>query len=388
MTETTKFDDSLPEGFGQTNYSNTRYETWRLKDDSTLTLGLFPPMKSLLQSGQLFEYWAIHWGWKGTNGDPSKKPFHRPFLCLNKKDYGMTVHECPADVLRKKYQDRVQSIQVRGKELGKDEAAIKRATHKDVDWLREHGVDGKARMYAYDKSGRVGVLEIPYSLAKSLKDEMKKLTNGHYPGTDKNINPTGRVGVFFEFARVGKAGPKSDSVQPHRINKTIQGEEVQVLDFYRIPDSLLQTAQNVLPDLIELRDRQRLSDEQVQQLVDATEAGGGSVEPDVVDNIIGIKHPIRVEQENWSNEMPLQPVTTSTPKVVPQVAEDDVLFGETMPPRVEVKAAPVAPKAEAPRAEVKPASVAPKAVAPVVKAEPVDIEVPVATDSDFDSLFS
>ena len=386
MTENTKFDDSLPEGFGQTNYSNTRYETWRLKDDSSLTLGIFPPMKCLLQSGQLFEYWAIHWGWKGTNGDPSKKPFHRPFLCLNKKDYGMTVHECSADVLRKKYQDRVQSIQVRGKELGKDEAAIKRATQKDVDWLREHGVDGKARLYAYDKAGRVGVLEIPYSLAKSLKDEMRKLTNGHYPGTDKNINPTGRVGVFFEFTRVGKAGPKSDSVQPHRINKTIQGEEVQVLDFYRIPDSLLQTAQSVLPDLIELRDRQRLTDEQVQQLVDATEAGGGSVEPNVVDSIIGIKRPIRVEQDNWANEMPLAPVTTSTPKVAPVVAEDDVLFGETLPPKAEVKAAPAVQKIEAPKPEP-PKPPAPKVapVPPVVKEEPA---ATVVSDSDFDSLFS
>jgi hypothetical protein len=254
--------------------------------------------------------------------------------------------------------------------------------------LREHGVDGKARLYAYDKAGRVGVLEIPYSLAKSLKEEMKKLTNGHYPGTDKNINPTGRIGVFFEFARVGKAGPKSDSVQPHRINKVIQGEEVQVLDFFRIPDCLLQTAQDALPDLIELRDRQRLTDEQVQKLVDATEIGGGSVEPNVVDEIMGVKKAIRVEQENWANEMPLAPITTSTPKAAPQVAEDDVLFGETLPPKVEVKVTPVAPKVEAPKVEAPkveaPKVEAPKPVAPVAKAESAAI----VSDDDFDSLFS
>lgn len=381
MTETNQttdrnFDDILPEGFGKTNYSNTRFETWRLKDDSSLILGFFPPMKSLRQNNSLFEFWTNHWGWAGQNGDPSKKPFQRPFLCLCIKDYGMIKKECVVCNLRKKYLDRVEAIKVRGKALGKTDEECKKAAAKELEWLRVHGVDSKARLYAYDKAGQVGVLEVPYSLAKQLREEMKKLTSRHYPGTEKAINPTGRVGVFFEFTRVGKASPKSDSVRPHMLNKTIQGEEVQVLDLYRIPDDTLKLAMNVLPDLTELRDRNRITDAQAEALVKATEEGQGAVDPQVVDSILGVRK-APVEAEAWTKETTPAPVT---PKVAPQVVSDDELFGEKMPPKVE---APVSLKSENPVVIVTP---------PTVTFVPTTVEIkseaPVASNEDFDSLFA
>lgn len=391
MTETTQtttdrnFNDDLIEGFGKTNYSNTRYETWRLKDDSSYVLGIFPPMKSLLQNNSLFEFWTNHWGWAGQNGDPSKKPFQRPFLCLCIKDYGMIRKECVVCNLRKKYLDRVEAIKVRGKALGKTDEECKKAAAKELEWLRVHGVDSKARLYAYDKAGQVGILEIPYSLAKQLREEMKKLTGRHYPGTEKPINPTGRVGVFFEFIRIGKASPKSDSVRPHMLNKTIQGEEVQVLDLYRIPDDTLKLALNVLPDLAEFRDRNKITDNQAEALVKATEEGQGAVDPQVVDSILGIRK-TPIEAEAWTQEVAL----AVTPKTTSQVVSDDELFGEKLPPRVE----PVTEIHKPALPTVKENSKLPDVPSPSRHndlAFPITVikpEVQVASDAEFDSLFA
>jgi len=395
MTEQTRNfdDDTLPEGFGKTNYSATRYETWRLKDDSSLILGFFPPMKSLLKSNQLFEFWTNHWGWAGQNGDVSKKPFQRPFLCLCEKNFGMVIKECAVCNLRKKYLDRVEAIKVRGKELGKDDAACKQAAAKELEWLRVHGVDSKCRLYAYNKSGQVGILEIPYSLAKKLKEEMKTLTSRHYPGTEKSINPTGRVGVFFEFTRTGKASPQSDKVTAHTITKTVQGEEAQFLDLYRIPDELLSLAQEVLPDLYELRDRQKINDEQALALVRATEAGSGSVEPQVVDSILGIRTYTPVEATEEAHPVAVK-------KAAPVAAVDDTLFGEPLPP----KSPGIFPTPQNIPPQEVPINPSPllfpsvaqnitqqniKAAAKLAQEKPTPpATAPVATDSDFDSLFA
>lgn len=376
MTETTRNfdDDSLPEGFGKANYSSTRYETWRLKDDSSLILGFFPPMKSLLQNNSLFEFWTNHWGWAGQNGDLSKKPFQRPFLCLCEKNYGMIVKECVVCNLRKKFLDRVEAIRVREKELGKSDAECKQAAAKELEWLRVHGVDSKCRLYAYNKSGQVGVLEIPYSLAKKLREELKLLTQRHYPGTDKPINPTGRTGVFFEFIRVGKASPQSDSVKPHMITRVVGEEEAQFLDLYRIPNELLVLAQNVLPDLCELRDRQKITEEQAIALVKATKEGSGSVEPAIVDSILGIQKVYRAE--------PVEEHVT-TPKAKPTVAED-TLFGEVLPPKIPVS--PPVTQTSKPAEQVAPKEVVVTKPAPVKPVVPTI--APVASNDDFDSLFA
>jgi hypothetical protein len=347
-------------------------------------------MKTLLKTNSLFEFWVNHWCWAGQNGDLSKKPFQRPFLCLQEKDYGMIIKECPVCNLRKKYADRVEAIRVRGKELGKDDVACKQAASREVEWLRVHGVDSKCRLYAYNKSGQVGVLEIPYSLAKGLREKMKELVNRRYPGTDKAVNPTGRIGVIFEFSRTGKGFQSQYKVEPHMITKTLAGEEVQVLDFYRIPDETLVLAQSVLPDLAEMRDKNRITTEQAEALVKVTEDGSGSVEPAIVDQILGVKKALQ-ETEHFE---PLDqvPVPTSTPIVLKggPVTADDELFANTTPTKQEVKAAVADFKAEAkgvsPKAE-KPAPATPKAP-PLTVATPVVLTAPVASNDDFDSLFS
>ena len=385
MTEQTdrNFDDQLPTGFGKANYSNARYETWRLKEDSTLILGILPPLKSLLKSNSLFEFWVNHWGWAGQNGDPSKKPFQRPFLCLQEKDYGMIIKECPVCNLRKKFSDRVEAIRVRGKEQGKDDPACNKDAARELEWLRVHGVDSKCRLYAYNKSGQVGVLEIPYSLAKDLREKLKNLVNRRYPGTDKPVNPTGRVGVIFEFSRTGKGFQSKYKVEPHMITKTLEGQEVEVLDFYRIPDETLALAQSTLPDLSELRDRNRITVEQAEALVKATREGSGSVEPAIVDKILGVKQ--AVQEAGHFEPLDNNPVADTEPVTTPVVSEENTFANNTPPTKEEVKKAVADFKAET--KGVPPKSETPSTITPreaVVAPKPA----PVASNDDFDSLFS
>lgn len=269
----------LPEGFGTANYSNQKYETWKLKDDSSLVLRILPPMKSLRKRGDIGLYWKTHFGWNGRDSQNPTKARFRPFLCIEERRDGMTTETCPACDLRKSYEDKMNAKKAKGKELGKTEAEIRKATANEYQWLRDHGLDGKFRIPAINKSGQLGFFLCPYGLVKKLREELKRFTA-------KGIDPTGRKGVWFEFTRSGKASPTSDSVRPVRVTKVKDGEEVEVLDVHVISNEDLTKALEVLPDLNELMEKGRIRRDQIEALVALAKSSEGACDPDEVDRIL------------------------------------------------------------------------------------------------------
>jgi hypothetical protein len=239
-------------------------------------------------------------------------------------------------------------------------------------WLKDHGVDGKYNFYAINKTGQIGIGMIPYGLKKKYAVEVKAMESKLYPasiskGKEIPVQVNGRVGVFFNFVRTGKASNNSDTVTVNQV--PFGSEGAVVTDWHTVSNAVLQQAQDVLPCLVEEQEALRISDDKVNALVKHCIEMCGGCDPDVVDSIMGS----RVQRS--------APAVVDT-KVVKEEVVDD--FMAEAPAKVETVVVPevkVEVKAEVkpePKAEAKAETV----VAPAVVQNGADM-----ADDQFDNLF-
>lgn len=341
--------DTEFEGFGSTNYSDEKYQTWKLpKADGSFLLRPLPPMKSMRGRAGVGLYWKIHFGWKGTDSKDPTKTRHRPFLCLEEKREGMITQTCPACKLRKAREDKIKAIEAKGLELKKSGDEIRKAQAPHQQWLRDHGLDGKVRIPAYDKKGQVGILLSPYGLYKDFRDKCKALNQ-------KGHDPCGIKGFFFEFIRTGKASFNSDKCEVHQIAKMVEGEEVFKNDVSPLTKEIAAAAMENIPDLNELMEKQRYSLDKIEALCALTERSDGSYDPREVDRILGV---VQQEQkpksdDNWEDsdsKSDTKSDSKTKSKEEPQSVEDDDFGGgeetKTPPPKTEPKTEPKTKKEE------------------------------------------
>lgn len=265
---------ALPEGFDDPNYGGGQYENWALKDGTSLVLRILPPMKSLRARKDYGQFWYTHF-WEGNNPkDPGKRKSH-PVLCIQEKDFrqgGMITKRCPLCDKRAKYQDRLKAIEAAGRTKGATKAAVAKAQQPVNMWLKNHGNDGKWRLYAIDKQGKLGVLRITHTCMKQLREEVKKLLQ-------REINPMGARGIWWEFSRTGTGFQTKDTVHPSRIARP-DGSEI--LDFHVLTPEIAAAALQALPDLNEEMERIRRPEEVLEQLAVTDD-------PTEVNRILGIK---------------------------------------------------------------------------------------------------
>ena len=383
----TQEDLELPAGFGAPSGSMQKYENWKLKGaDDEIEIRVLPMMKSLLKIDDFGLDWKLHFGWNGKSPKDPTKPQYHPFLCIEEKNYGMVTVECPACVYRSTYVKRleaakldmanqVNALKERGKAKGIAEAEINKAVVKlqeklitemkpDADWVYNHGRDGKFRIPCINRQGQFGIFSAPYGVLHALRKEMNSLKQRVYPGTDIKIQAAGRKGVWFKITRTGRASRDSDTVKVCRI---VRDDGAELLDFQVITNEQLQQAQERLPDLVELRDQNRISVAQIEALVALDKAGGGSSDPLAVDEIFSAnkKASSTQNESDWTGASPTGVSAVETPK--PQPVKEEVKVAETpktVEPKVEVKA------------EVK------------EEAKPASINAADMPDADFDSLWT
>ena len=334
----------LPEGFGSPTGSASQYTTWKLKAaDDRLVLRILPAwMRCLLDRNDFGLFWGDHYGYFGKDAkDPSKKSF-KVFTCIEEKNFGRVVQECPECKYivanKQKFEDlklqadkQVNELIARGKAKGASEAEITKAASKLREkltnemtplreWLKSHNCNKKFRIPCIDKQGQVGIFTAPYGIVIKLREEIKKLRERTYPGTDRPIEAGGRKGVFFEIVRAGQASPQSDSVRPLRIVRESDGAEI--LDFHVISNEQLEQARRVIPDLEELKARNHIRTDQIEALVVLDKAGGGSCDPIEVDSIFGtsVKSVVGEKEPDWlSNDTSTESsVKTESQQTLPE----------------------------------------------------------------------
>ena len=118
--------------------------------------------------------------------------------------------------------------------------------------LKDQADKFKAQRHYYvnavDEAGNLGVLKLPKTAFDSLLTEIKRLV----PARSKN--PLGLTdGVWFEFSRTGKGMRDTKyTVQVHRINKTVDGEVVEVINRAPLADELKNNYSSLGADLDKL----------------------------------------------------------------------------------------------------------------------------------------
>jgi len=267
--------NEMPEGFADPNYGGARFQNWSLEKDSTAVFRILPAMKSLVKGRDYTTFWHTYF-WQGR--DAKGKVRGIPILCTREREFqfgkSTVTKECPLFVKRQKHLDRIEEIKAIGRQKNASEAQIKKAQAPHTQWLKDHGYDGKYRVYAVNQRGELGVLRLNTQAMKALRTKVKALIQDGY-------TPMGVKGVWFEFTRTGNGFGTPDTVDVHR-TKRPDGSEV--IATHILDKRLAQEALAVLPDFEAEKAKIRYSDEQLQQIADLEDDN-----PDEVSRILGIK---------------------------------------------------------------------------------------------------
>ncbi len=425
-------EEALPEGLvGNVSYTNRQYETFKLKKaDDAFQFRPLPPMSATLKKRKSTGlYWKTHFGWKGL--DEKGKERLRPFLCPEEKRDGRITHNCAACNLRKDYEDTknalvakkkaIEEFAVKNKKSPADTRKALQATVDELkaanDWLYDHGCDGKFRQPCINRQGKIGILMMPFGAMKKFQEACRKLNQ------QMGLDPCGVKGVWFECTRNGPASRDSDDVQPVQIFNKEDGSSK--LDFHVLDNATLIAASQAIPDLGELMEKGRITDEQITALVDCERRG---CDPEEVDRILGIEKAAEPQDDSGGE---------SSTKSATSVSDDDFGVGaataasafetkpepspepetktaqelKSAPPPAEddeeaelerklaakraakAKAALEAAAAQAAPPKGEPAKVETKTAPPAKKAEPAKTETKAASaadvdDSNFEDLFN
>jgi hypothetical protein len=270
---------SLPEGFDDPSTGGNNYENLSLKPDTDVVYRILPAMKSLRARRDFTQFWYTHF-WKGRNPKDPTKTKSVPILCIQEKDFrngGMITKQCPLCEKREEVKNQIKIVEAKILEKKGTKAQVQKAVQPYNIWLKDHGHDGKYRIYVLDEGGKLGVLRLNSTCVKKLREEIRRATKEGYEPL------SGRAGLWCQFSRRGTGFDVDDTV------RFLTDRPAHMLDA-----SLAKTALEVLPDFDEEQARIRYSEEQLQAL-----ASMETDDPDEVNRILGIRDvsDLEVDQE-------------------------------------------------------------------------------------------
>lgn len=282
--------ETLPPGFVTPNFTGQAWVRTRLKKaDDSVVLAILPLMGKMGDPeynfrGEIGAYVAKHFGYSGVDPrNPAKLKF-RPFLCIQEKDrQGHAAVECAECDLRSGIENKIAGIEAFGLSKNYTAEQIRQTQQPYKDRLRAHGRDGKWSLAAMNRSGQYTIFECPHGLYKKLQNEMKQCKDDDVA---MGVSSPFRT-YWFEFSRVGAASLTSDNVRPFKKKINVGGEIMEKSEPKVFTVEELVKAQKVLPDLIDEREKLRISPEKIQALTALSERSDYSHDPVEVDKILG-----------------------------------------------------------------------------------------------------
>lgn len=226
-----------------------------------------PPVKTFRPTGQWYTRGALHYGYTVPNPKNPDKPFHKPFICIQKKnwDTGMIVEECPECTLiatRKASFDRIlaqkkQALVDSGVAEKAAEEQAKQAMKGPASWFKAHNLDVKQYVLAKNEAGQWGVLQ----MRGSALDAVKKTFGAYTKKTGKEALDH-REGVWVTINRDGEGLQTKYTAEVTMVDV---GDGSMRFKTGQLTQNDIQSIM-ALPDLATLFDRQRLTFEQIAQL--------------------------------------------------------------------------------------------------------------------------
>lgn len=226
-----------------------------------------PPVKQHRHDGVWFVKYNLHYGYTIPNPKDAEKPFGKPFLCIEQKnwDTGMITQECPeCTLIRERLKALEAEIDRRKQALmknGMDEAAALDQAGKSVQslkrWFRDHNIDRRYYMLAKDGTNTWGILK----LKKTALDAMKAALGKYTKKTGKDgFDP--KDGIWVSISRTGE---KLDTKYAAEVAMEDVGGGNLRYKLGPLTPNDAQAIQN-LPDLDSIFSKQVLSYDQIKLL--------------------------------------------------------------------------------------------------------------------------
>lgn len=258
---------------GKPKYGNSRKkrEYFKLKDGES-TFRILPPMGDLADKGIWSMYYAVHFGYKDSEG--RLRPFVSP-LVKNNKTKMIEVPDAALDHLNK-----MKAAYEEAKRNG-DSATVDRLARmvggKDSEgkYVRgQYSLDKNHYMNVIDKHGNIGLLQVRYSAKKALDSEINALK-------EKGIDPLSiDDGRFFTFRRSGTGLDTSYKVSVAKESLQVEGVGTVERDIvHKLDDSIISRLKDEAVELDKLY--KKPTAEEVARIVNEG--------PKAVDEILGSK---------------------------------------------------------------------------------------------------
>jgi hypothetical protein len=273
-------------GFGKPKYGgsgsyakNLKLQTDKNGQPVSATYRILPPMKSLAESGEWAVYVGTHFGYKGVNPKDRSKPGHRPFKCIEEKDYKtkMILQDCPECDLIAQRKDELDKLEASLKAKGHSSDEIEELTKPHKTWLFEHSCDRKWQMNVKCQDGSFGVLSLSHKTKKKLDAKIAQIL------TEDGIDALDlEQGVWFKFTRTGKGIEVDDTVdvEYESVRDPSTNRVVRTIKMAPLTEAEINQALKECPDLA--TNVRALSYEQIKML---TECSGDDEE---VEAILGL----------------------------------------------------------------------------------------------------
>lgn len=175
-----------------------------------------------------FKRWATVWL---LDDQGRNRPYASPFSFGEDK--------CPVFEYSKALAEKIENLEFEYKAKGMSDDEIKDALKavRSVQWKLKLGY--KYAYNACDRSGSVGILEVPSSVHKLIFEKMKGYVNDYSQDPTSLNSDQDDSGIWFDINRTGQKRDTKYSVEFVQTIQTINGKKVRVDDQSALPENVV-----------------------------------------------------------------------------------------------------------------------------------------------------
>jgi hypothetical protein len=206
------------------------------KDGVSNVYRLLPPFGSLANDGKIAYYWAIHFGFKNSEGKM------KPIACIQRKNKeGVVTQACPLCIKLNSLKTAHEAMKLKD-----PESPMTKELGERLRWLN---LDKGYSLNVLATDGKIGVLKLRYKPFKALETLITKL---HKEEGVNAVNPG--EGVYFDIRRTGTGFQTEYTVEAATLTYKNQdtGRMVKEYKMAVVDDSIIERMEKEAADLPKL----------------------------------------------------------------------------------------------------------------------------------------
>lgn len=258
-------------GSGEGRYTKKTF--FKFKSGTSLILRVLPPMGELAEKGQWNKYYAVHFGFRGTDG---KMLLFQSPQQKDKMSGDVVVRDVALDriVSKQEQQKKLKEALLQMASDSPKRPAVENALKEVNEFLEKYNLDKKNYINAIDLAGNIGALGLGYKDFNVLKDLREKLRQ------EEGIDIASvKGGIFLQFTKTGRGIDTVTTITPYLETIEENGRKMKQYKAFPITEELFPKLEKEAHDLSNMYPV--VTAEQVEQMV-----AGGPAAVDIVKKMV------------------------------------------------------------------------------------------------------